>query len=561
MKFPSVVALLAPWARVDSHAGAFVDDIAKIPPLLSASDPWPSGGGTAVSVSLDTARVEGQFTKFHMGINIVDSSGPDVTRAHGARLIKEAGFQFLRFPGGSPADAYLWDGSYDRYPFFKQYKNDYDFGFKTDDFIALCKETGAEPLVQLNYAIFVLYGQEAGTDLAVRWYQHFKDNGVTVKYWELGNENSGGWEVPQSSQDCPYFWPEKCKSTNGAQYGRDLAYVAAALRKLDASVKIGAWVETNEREDGAGQRKALWDSLVMPQLKASASGDGHADWLNIHSYFWQPMDWGKGEYVPYEPSKLYSGDAGLLARTKSDLEGILQKYFPDGTKLPVALTEWNINQAFPHADPQVNQHISALVTADIIGQAVTGGVFALNYFAFTDGWKTQQCDHGPCPGPADLALATWGQPNVPDGTPRPAWLAFAIWHRAMGNTIVHSQSSDGDVTTYASRFASGETGLIVINKRSDDVTLQVSDVPQNAALRGWIVSASDSSASPLDYSRGSAWNGQGPSTSDGSCAPSSIENIKPYSARAVGNSASVFVPKVSVVGIVFYAPDGNITIV
>ena len=32
-----------------------------------------------------------------------------------------AGALFLRFPGGSPADKYLFDGNYTRYPFFESW--------------------------------------------------------------------------------------------------------------------------------------------------------------------------------------------------------------------------------------------------------------------------------------------------------------------------------------------------------------------------------------------------------------------------------------------------------
>lgn len=535
-------------APVPSHDRAFDDDAPSVAPrVVSDATPWPEGHGTLLNVTVDPSKTLGTFTKYHMGINIIDSSAASLVREKATDLIKQAGFKFLRFPGGSPADAYIWDGNYEKYPFFKQFKDDYELGINTDDLIAMCKETGAEPIIQINYAVFVLYGQVAGADLAVRWYRYFKEHGITVKYWELGNENSGGWEVPQSSKDCAGFDgpPETCQSTNGEQYGEDFAFVAAALRELDPSVKIGAWLETNEREDGAGQRKAKWDSLLMPQLQAHVGSGGAADWLNVHSYFWQPMDWSKGEYVPYQPGDLYSHDAGMLAQTKSDLSGLLDKYFPDGLSLPVAVTEWNIDQAFPHADPQVDEHISALVTADIIGQAVTEDVRALNYFALTDGWKTDPCSSGPCPGDADLGIMAAGQPGAKDGTPRSALFAFSMWSRAMGKTVVASQASDSDVTTYASQFDSGEIGLLIINRKAEDVQVQVEGVSADSHAQGWILTPSDSSSQPLDYSPGSAWNGQGPSGKYG--GPSNIDAIKPYA-----SGQKLFVPKVSLVGVVFH---------
>lgn len=497
-----------------------------------------------------------------MGINVPDYVSPDLLRNKGADLVKQAGFKFIRFPGGSPADSYLWDNSYDKYPFFKQFRGDYDNGVRTDDIIDLCNKTGAEPLIQINYAMFVLYGKEAGTDLAVRWYQYFKARGITAKYWELGNENSGGWEQPQASQGCNGFDgpASTCQNTNGAQYGKDLAYLIAEMKQIDPDVKIGAWLETNEQEDGAGERKAKWDSLLMPQLRNASTQSGGADWLNIHTYFWQPMDWGKGQYTPYAPADLYTHDHDIVSQTKAGFETILNKYYPEGVEMPLAITEWNIDQAFPHADPQVDEHISALVTASIIGQAVSNGkVQALNYFALLDGWKTDKCSSGPCPGPADLGMITSGQPGVPDGTPRPAWFSFAIWSRAMGNRIVRSDSSDdSNVAIYASQFATGEIGLIVINQRADDVSLTVAGVPTDADLRGWILTASDASASPLDYAAGSALNGQGPASGT-TGGPFPIEAVQPYGAKASGTTAEIFVPKVSLVGIVFY-PSASISI-
>merc|ERR1712232_1438963 len=244
-----------------------------------------------------------------------------------------------------------------------------------------------------------------------------------------------------------------------------------------------------------------------------------------------------------------------------DLEAIVQKYFPEGLSLPVAITEWNIDQAFPHADPQVDEHISGLVTADLIGQAVSkGGVQALNYFALLDGRKTQ-CDKPPCPGPADLGMISSGQPGVPDGTPRPAWFSFAMWARAMGNQIIRSETSGGDgVTTYASRFVSGEMGLIIINTKSDDLALRISGIPNDAQLRGWMLTPSDASANPVDYARGSAWNGEGPASGKIG-GPLPIGDIKPYGIIATGDNAEVFVPKVSLVGIVFYPPARGHTLV
>lgn len=129
-----------------------------------------------------------------------------------ARL-KEMKLRFLRWPGGNFAGEYNWfDGLLDvdmrapsesHIPFLTQpHTLGYDFGeLNTDDFIALCREIGAEPSITLNItwntpeenAAWVEYcnGDDTTEMGRLRIARGFVEP-YNVKYWSLGNEAGYG---------------------------------------------------------------------------------------------------------------------------------------------------------------------------------------------------------------------------------------------------------------------------------------------------------------------------------------------------------------------------------
>jgi hypothetical protein len=118
-----------------------------------------------------------------------------------------------------------------------------------------------------------------------------------------------------------------------------------------------------------------------------------------------------------------------------------------------------------------------------------------------------------------------GDPDVPDGTPRPSYYAFALYVRAFGDTMVQSSSSDAKVKVYASRLGGGETGIVVVNERPSAISLRV-DVSGHSLkgiARGFVLDGADLDAKTV------RWNGrQGPRGGGG---PSPIGDVPPYEMR------------------------------
>ncbi|MFZ4849249.1 MAG: hypothetical protein ACOYL7_08995 [Caldilinea sp.] len=141
---------------------------------------------------------------FEPGSPLADADGfrTDVIEA-----LRELRVPVVRWPGGCFVSAYHWlhgvgagrQPSYD-----KAWRVNDPNTFGTDEFVAWCRKIGAEPYLCTNAGTgtpeemsdWVEYCNlpEAG-----RWAQLRRANGHalphTVRYWSIGNENYGDWEM------------------------------------------------------------------------------------------------------------------------------------------------------------------------------------------------------------------------------------------------------------------------------------------------------------------------------------------------------------------------------
>ena len=162
---------------------------------------------------------------------------PDVVN-----LLKEMGVRLLRWPGGNFAGEYNWkDGLLPadmRAPFeshlgmeTQPHSLGYDFNeINTDDFVALCKEIGAEPFITINptwnteeeCAQWVEYcNGDADTEYGrIRIERGYKEP-YNVKYWSLGNEFGYG-HMEGDNTAAGY-------GKNGKRYGKKMLEVSPDL--------------------------------------------------------------------------------------------------------------------------------------------------------------------------------------------------------------------------------------------------------------------------------------------------------------------------------------------
>src|SRR5580704_5218824 len=154
-----------------------------------------AAAGSTVNVTVNAAEGLGTIPSTAYGLNTaVWDSQMNTTQTQG--LLKAAGVDMLRYPGGSYGDAY------------NRQNNTVQGGYVApgtdfDSFMGTVKAIGAQPILIANYG--------TGTPQeAAGWVQYANiTKGYGDKYWEIGNENYGNgyygsaWEADDHSSKSP----------------------------------------------------------------------------------------------------------------------------------------------------------------------------------------------------------------------------------------------------------------------------------------------------------------------------------------------------------------------
>ena len=251
-------------------------------PALQAQPP-------AARIRVDTERVVGtvdpllfgNFTE-HLGRCIyggIFEEGSPLSDAEGFRKdVMEAtrglGVTMLRWPGGNFASGYNWKdgvGPRDQRPA----RRDDAWGalesnrFGTDEFLRYCERLGVEPYVCINAGLgsvdearqWVEYCNEPGrTHLADQRRKNGRDKPWGVKYWGLGNEIDGPWQLGHK---------------DAAAYATFALEAAKAMRRADESIKLIASGSSNFNPDSDW---IGWNRTVLEKLKPEI------DYISLHTY-------------------------------------------------------------------------------------------------------------------------------------------------------------------------------------------------------------------------------------------------------------------------------------
>ena len=382
---------------------------------------------------------------------------------------------------------------------------------RTDDFITLLRELGAQPMVTANYGLARIGSVAEAADLASRWVRHFSvERDFPVRYWELGNEMYGAWETGHTVAGKP--------DLTGDVYGADFRTIARAMKAVDPDI----WVGAPSLPQNWGSPFSDWTPAMLPEIQDDA------DFLVVHEYF---------NTAPVDNELTFAGVAAIR-QSIDTLTAMTEQYTNRTTPFPVALTEYNV---VLEGGPTV-QLINGIVTGEIIGEAIASGYFALTYWDWKNEWNaTAGGDHG---------MIAFKDPVVPDDTPRPSYYGFAVFTRAAGDHTVEAQSSDPRVKVYASRWGTaGPLALVIANEYEEPVKLTL-DIAGFEARRwnGWVLTGANLNATSVTF------NGvAGPAGGGG---PFPIDDIPPYAGEAgaggAGSAALIAVPGASLTGIVLF---------
>lgn len=403
----------------------------KDPPAFIAGAALPSYGGTSAVVTVSPQTIIRQLPPSLFGSNAAVWNGDRLLAAGTKASLQRAGLRVIRFPGGSTSDQYCWDTNYASanaaYPGNTFSEMNQSWAVSTDEFIATCRALGAEPMFTANFGL-AIYGSPAeAASLAARWVKYCNvDHNYHVRYWEIGNENFGDWELGS------VYPPGSLNRLTGSQYGTIFNQMAAAMKAVDPTIAIGA-VGEGDNSDG-------WMGSMLPVVQDTA------DFISIHNYFvWL------GGTAQSTPAALFA-NVSQIGQNKANVDALMTQYtHRKPGDIPYAMTEFNIENPPKHDTVELTD---GLFVAMALGEFAKTGWAAANLWDVLNGWDSS--------GLGDHAMLSVSQPGVADGTQRASLYAYVLWSM-FGDTMVTCSSNLSGIRAYAGSYTGGGGSVLLVN--------------------------------------------------------------------------------------------------
>lgn len=248
------------------------------------------------------------------------NSDSDGIRLDVLEALKALSIPNLRWPGGNFVSGYNWQDGIGPINSRPQKLNLAWGGvepnrFGTDEFISFCRKLGTEPYICVNMGTGTM-------EEAAGWVEYCngtkdtyyanlrRKNGnkepFAVKYWGLGNEVYGGWQIGQKG-------PE--------EYARQAREFGKMMKMVDPSIELIAC--------GAGEPN--WDRIILENLY------GLIEYISIHIYLGlhQPM---AGYASMMEETVRFEDQIKTL---RAVIETIAVQ-LPKARRPMIAVDEWNV---------------------------------------------------------------------------------------------------------------------------------------------------------------------------------------------------------------------------
>jgi alpha-L-arabinofuranosidase len=354
--------------------------------------------------------------------------------------LREIDVKTLRFPGGSLSDEYHWGtGTVNGGAMPSDFAN----------FAHVATAIGAQVFITVNYG--------SGTpEEAAGW---VRNSNVThnygFKYWEIGNENYGGWEADENQPPHdPVTYARRAKEYFRQMKAQDPAIKTGVVVTGSANERIGALItDLRSLRSAAGPG---WNTTMLAELKRQGVTP---DFVVCHHY---------PQVMPYlESDTGLLQSAGIWPDIAAKLRAQVDECFGEaGAKIELECTE---NNSMPlNYGKQTTSLVNGLYLADSFGQIAQT---EFNAFLWWD------LRNSPDPGHNNnAALYGWrqyGDQGIMSGkdTRYPTFYALKLikCFARPGDKIVRASSDSELLSIYAASRADHSLSLLVINKSPDKI--------------------------------------------------------------------------------------------
>ena len=260
---------------------------------------------------------------FHRQIygGVLDPGNPlsdeDGLRTDVLEAMRKIKVPILRWPGGCFVSSYNWKKAVgpQRTPVFdKAWRVEDPNTFGTDEYVAMCRKIGCEPYICTNAGTgtpeemsdWVEYCNLDHEGEFARWrIANGHREPHKVKYWSIGNENYGAWELGAKAV---------------GEWGRLVLESAKLMKHVDPDAQLSAAALTDIH----------WNVDLL-----SHCGQ-HLDWISIHKY-WNLMA-ENNDFADYEQTMAYTND---LENDINKVRGLLTAMGLEKC-IKIAYDEWNL---------------------------------------------------------------------------------------------------------------------------------------------------------------------------------------------------------------------------
>lgn len=496
---------------------------------------------STVTVTIDAGTTITKVSKYVYGHNAAVWGGK---LEQSTQLVKDLNAlqpQIIRWPGGNMSNDYFWNATSkvtcpnDLPPatasstptdplllpphtfsysdmWYGANKNSWTMGL--DSYYSLLSKINSTGIICVNYA-YARYGTSAdpvmaAAKLAADWVRY--DNGRT-RYWEIGNENFGNWETG-------YIIDQKLNkdgqpiTISGDLYGKHCKVFIDEMRKaakeVGNDIKIGVVAIDSYVSYNAVMKD--WNIGMMKQV------GNMADFMIVHSY-----------HTPYNENSTVPTILNSMTKANE-----IMTYVNSGLKtninhlpLPMALTEWNI---FAVKGGQACSYINGMHATLVTGELIKNKYGQSTRWDLVNGW-----DNGNSHG-----LLADGETGIARYTPRAPFFYMYYFQKYFGDKMIQSTvAGSSDIVTYASKFSSGQSSVILVNKGTTEkiVNIKLNNFSKGNRYYYYLLTGGTDNG---DFSRKVYVNGK-TTTSDGG-GPVDYETLKPYGTDISGEIL-VSIPK------------------
>ncbi len=473
------------------------------------------------SVSFNDADTIAKVSKYIYGNNSNVYTGQMITEPKLIQYIKNLSPNIIRFPGGNLTNQFFWNAANNQHPsdapdtiingihypcYYWYGMSKESFHMSIDNYYLMLEQTKSTGLICMNYG-YARYGTgpapvQTAAHLAADWVRY--DKGRT-KFWEIGNENFGAWQAGFEI-DSSLNKDHQPKIISGELYGNGFKIFADSMREaakeFRSTIKIGAViVEVERSKNWYNPVETNWNEGFF-----KAAGD-NADFFVIHNYFTPYMENSNPVTILNTPKQETQNMLEYLKKMCSDFKVKLK---------PLALTEWNIRAI---KSKQSCSFINGIHAVLELGELIKNHFGEASRWDFANGYDNGD-DHG--------IFNKGDEPGVPKWNPRPAYFYMYYFQKFFGDYMVNSTvRGSNEIVTYASKFSSGQVGIVIINKNNKEEIVKLDASNFKSGKRFYMYSLTGGKDNG-DFSQCVFVNGQGPDNKTGGPI-NSLENIKAFS--------------------------------